>query len=301
MTRSIRALLGAVGCLALLAVAGSTRADDWPQFRRDAERTGASTDPISLPLTELWSWENVPTDSRTPTRNFPAIWRGRVFFTMGAKRRVLVAADARTGQPLWQQPLTDSDLHGPGPPHLWLGPTVAENGVVFVYDRVLLPETFVSTTRHVLGDIDRAPPSHRHERTSVKTELNVFICVRGFSALDGRELVSCVFPRYSTLLPGPSHLREIDSDRQSAQWRRWNDRVLWNSSSVRGGPGLPQEPVVNRMFLLHNAAGYERRPELGWDNWEVRRAFGPPLLIGNRLLALGPDSFLFDWTAGSPV
>src|SRR5438045_3056308 len=43
-----------------LALAPPARADDWPQFRRDIARTGASGDPVKLPLVEVWSRESDP-------------------------------------------------------------------------------------------------------------------------------------------------------------------------------------------------------------------------------------------------
>ncbi len=73
---------------ALLAIPG--RADDWPQFRHDAARTGASSDPVRLPLTEVWARPG----------GACAIWRGRAYFvTTAGGLRTLVCADARPAEP----------------------------------------------------------------------------------------------------------------------------------------------------------------------------------------------------------
>ena len=40
-------------------LAPPTWADDWRQFRHDAQRSGASADPVKVPLAEIWSLNNV--------------------------------------------------------------------------------------------------------------------------------------------------------------------------------------------------------------------------------------------------
>src|SRR5262245_47760854 len=97
-----RAALGAACLVAGWLIAVPARADDWPQFRRDARRTGASSDAVRLPLTQVW--DSQAGGGRLLSHG-AAVWHGRVFYTDDeGGRRALVCADARTGVPLWRQP-----------------------------------------------------------------------------------------------------------------------------------------------------------------------------------------------------
>src|SRR5947207_2187091 len=96
--------------LALLALPPRpAAADDWPQFRHDAQRTGVSKDPVHLPLMELWS----RTSELRGNMSTAAIAGGCVYFFSAEKgadrspnpRRALLCAAASTGDTLWFQPL----------------------------------------------------------------------------------------------------------------------------------------------------------------------------------------------------
>src|SRR5437763_12696705 len=87
--------------LALLALPPRpTAADDWPQFRHDAQRTGVSKDHVHLPLMELWS----RTSQLRGNMSTAAIARGRVYFLSAENgvdrspvpRRALFCAAATT-------------------------------------------------------------------------------------------------------------------------------------------------------------------------------------------------------------
>lgn len=126
---SARILLGTVvGTLALGSVAA--RGDDWPQFRRDAGRTGASQDKTRFPVTDVWTWSTRGVSGDTPTYD-AAVVRGRIFFTaLENKTRYLICADAKTGTPIWRQPLAAPILPVRGVP------VVSSDGKVYVYDHM---------------------------------------------------------------------------------------------------------------------------------------------------------------------
>jgi outer membrane protein assembly factor BamB len=122
------------------------RADDWAQFRRDQGRTAASTDPVPLPLTDIWTW-NGEVVARHSGRereegaalSTVALWNGRAYFVSGERapgsvlaRRSLVCANAFTGTLLWKQPLGGVVID----PGLLadIGPVVSPGGAVFVHD-----------------------------------------------------------------------------------------------------------------------------------------------------------------------
>src|SRR5687767_405079 len=91
----------------LLSGAVAARGDDWPQFRRDGARSGASSDPLTLPLTEIWSSGTSPVPGVSPTFE-ASVWRGRTYYITSDSSRRLVCADARTGTVIWQRQLRAS-------------------------------------------------------------------------------------------------------------------------------------------------------------------------------------------------
>ncbi len=124
-THSQRALL-ALAALLLLAPA---RGEDWPQFRRDAARTGASGDRIALPLTELWSAPGRPVGGLF-SMHHTAAWQGRLFFVAGTRAAaMLFCVDARTGVPHWRQALLGEAS----------SPAVTAGGIVLVSEGALAP------------------------------------------------------------------------------------------------------------------------------------------------------------------
>jgi outer membrane protein assembly factor BamB len=112
--------------------AGNARGDDWPQFRRDANRSAASTDELKFPLQERWSWTTHERNGRTPLYH-ATIRQGKVYFTASEKGvRSLICADAKTGKVQWKRALEAqkldfvlSDI---------AGPSVTESGLVYAYD-----------------------------------------------------------------------------------------------------------------------------------------------------------------------
>ncbi|MGV3721486.1 MAG: hypothetical protein ACO1SX_11310 [Actinomycetota bacterium] len=131
---------------AMTLTAVAAHADDWPQFRRDAFRSGKSADPVKLPLTEVWSQLSKRKDGASPLYH-STIFKGRAYFTtLKDSGKFLVCADAKTGSVYWQQPLETprlkfviSDV---------AGPAVTESGMVYVYDWITRRPT---NSRAILG------------------------------------------------------------------------------------------------------------------------------------------------------
>ena len=129
--RGVRLVLS-LSAVLLVGAVHSARADDWPQFRRDAWRTAASRDKLEFPLTELWTWSTRGPRGHTPLYH-SVVWRNKVFFTASQDRqRFLISADAKTGKVLWRQPLETETLKFPISDIA--GPAVTESGMVYVYD-----------------------------------------------------------------------------------------------------------------------------------------------------------------------
>src|SRR5690349_21552940 len=100
-----RFLLPAVLAAFLAAGAASTaRGDDWPQFRRDTMHSAVSSDPVALPLTEIWP-AGINLVPGAPPLFEASIWHGRVYYIAPGLTRTLVCADARSGLVIWQQKL----------------------------------------------------------------------------------------------------------------------------------------------------------------------------------------------------
>ena len=129
-----RAMSYALAAFAL-AVAAIAKADDWPQFRRDANRSAASVDKLEFPLAEKWKWSTRGPQKHTPLFH-TVVWKDSAFFTASSgQQRWLVCAEAGTGKVRWKKPLFSeqlkfviSDI---------VGPAVSPTGTVFVYDWLL--------------------------------------------------------------------------------------------------------------------------------------------------------------------
>lgn len=92
-----------VPAVVLLGAQTGAWGDDWSQFRKDAEHSGTSRDPVKLPLTEVWSWTRQYPNAAYYTMN-AAVFKGRVFFiSREAQQSFLVCADAKTGVVIWKQ------------------------------------------------------------------------------------------------------------------------------------------------------------------------------------------------------
>src|SRR5688500_18297360 len=99
MQRTLGLVVLAAGILLLVPFGYPAGADDWPQYRRDAWRTGASRDRLGAPLVEVWNGPAI-TALVTAQRAECAVWRGRAYFFAAdpiVKRSYLVCADVRTG------------------------------------------------------------------------------------------------------------------------------------------------------------------------------------------------------------
>jgi outer membrane protein assembly factor BamB len=161
MPLSHRATLA--GLLLAAVLCAAARSDDWPQFRRDSNRTAFSGDKIKPPLTEIWSWTTTHTLGHSPLYNV-AVRQGRVYFTAcEGPSRWLVCADAQTGSVLWRQPLTVPKLTAPLTDSV--GPSVTANGLVVVYDEMPV----VQVTSHSFAKrVEELPgPHHAIRRGNV--------------------------------------------------------------------------------------------------------------------------------------
>src|SRR5687767_14467495 len=127
---SIRAALPLFLAASVATAAGG---DDWPQFRRDDKRSAASSDPVKLPLTEIWAWT---TSGHTPLYH-SVIHRDRIFFTAFKDlKRYLICAEAKTGTLHWSRELASPKLSVPHSDAV--GPAVSKAGLIFVYDELPL-------------------------------------------------------------------------------------------------------------------------------------------------------------------
>ncbi len=102
-----RARMACLGTLIVLAAAawsggGAVRADDWPQFRGNAGKTGATTETLPLPLGVLWVRDLVPPGATGTHFSSPVTKDGRVYCAGG---NVLYCMDAASGAVLWQYAL----------------------------------------------------------------------------------------------------------------------------------------------------------------------------------------------------
>ena len=116
-------------CLALPA---ALHADDWPQFRKDPSRSGASNDKLKFPLEEVWSWSTRGLADHSPLYYSTAL-KDRVYFTASeGSKRFIVCADIHSGKLHWRRALHTENLRFPISDIA--GPAVSESGTVFVYD-----------------------------------------------------------------------------------------------------------------------------------------------------------------------
>jgi hypothetical protein len=161
----------------LLAVnTPSAHGDDWPQFRRDANRSAASRDSLRFPLQPLWTWETKARTGHTPLYH-AVVSRNNVYFTASDKgQRFLVCADAKTGKVVWSRALDTekldfvlSDV---------AGPAVTESGLVYVYDWMTQSDV---KSRNGIIHLGQGASS-----SGIVEPANSF-CVRVFNAVSGKE------------------------------------------------------------------------------------------------------------------
>ena len=109
MRQGYRTLLLTMATLPLICT--STRADDWPMWRCDAQRTAASNETLPSGMRLLWSrdygprqqaWDDpLNNDLMTYDRIFePIVMGGRLFVGFNDQDK-LTALDAQTGEELW--------------------------------------------------------------------------------------------------------------------------------------------------------------------------------------------------------
>lgn len=134
--RRLRFLSGAGLSLsaAALALVLPARGDDWAQFRRDPGRSAASTDKVSFPLTDVWTWRTRAANGYSPLYH-AVVRRGRVYFTaIDSGYRYLVCAELKTGKVHWRQRMVTAQLKFPVSDVA--GPAVTASGIVYAYDWV---------------------------------------------------------------------------------------------------------------------------------------------------------------------
>jgi hypothetical protein len=128
---SARLSLGSTVAVLFLS-AMAARGDDWPQYRKDAGRSAASTDPVKFPLTDVWSWTTRGNDGHTPLYHV-SVAKGRAYFiARDGAVRFLVCTNAKSGTVIWKRPLTARQLSN-GLSDI-VAPAVSSSGLVFAYD-----------------------------------------------------------------------------------------------------------------------------------------------------------------------
>ena len=94
---------------AVLAMAGSARAENWPQWRGPSAN-GISNE-TNLPVT--WSTtENIAWKLALPTwsGSTPIIWGDRIFLNVAENGSLFLwAVDRNKGEPIWKRHLSDGD------------------------------------------------------------------------------------------------------------------------------------------------------------------------------------------------
>ncbi len=140
-----RPIQAGIVALALMVVCSTGAvADDWLMYRKDAGRTAASNEKINLPLKKRWSWTSLRVGGFSILST--AVLQGEsLFFVSGPRKggarnsklpenRMLVRADAKTGDARWMRPLAANRLN----PYIAedIGPAISTNGTVFVVDQV---------------------------------------------------------------------------------------------------------------------------------------------------------------------
>lgn len=178
--RSLRFLL--LPGLLLTIGLPSAYSDDWPQFRRDANRSAASRDSLRFPLKEAWTWETKSRYDHTPLY-YASVWRGHVYFTaMQGEKRYLICAEADTGKVKWSHQLAApklafalSDV---------AGPAVGSDGKVYVYDWLFDPSIPVPPQASQPKEMDDVCDA---QGVGSSMEAPSTFAVRTFDALTGKQ------------------------------------------------------------------------------------------------------------------
>ncbi len=103
----------------ILSIPAIALADDWPQFHKDTQHSGYSTD--TAPHTNNLLWQSI--DIGAVDASSVAVADGKVFVNCGDSIKAL---NETTGAELWSQTIVDGDAWGS-----WAGPAY-DDGKVFV-------------------------------------------------------------------------------------------------------------------------------------------------------------------------
>lgn len=249
----------------LLGVSAATARDDWPQFRRDAQRSALSQDKIPVRLTELWNWEESSRASRASglrlaESNRPigpcAVWQGRIYsISLENKQPFLICAQVKSGRRLWQQPL--NGLAGCRPE---VGPAVSRSGIVYAYDTVPMNERQVHLTEDLLTDEQNA--ARRKKLPVFYSFPAAHVRLRAFNGVTGAPLGE---------FPLPS-----------------------------GFPRRQFNPLITRLFLVKGTLALLPGPSSHW-NLSQRPLLGPALLTGDRLAVASEGDLVVQWQPGAPA
>lgn len=311
MLRTLGLVVLAAGILLLVPFGYPARADDWPQYRRDAWRTGASRDRLHGPLVEIWSvsgiipvmadfrnvvplaaWmELVAKGIAAPQRAECAVWRGRAFFFAAdpvTKQAYLVSADVRTGATIWRYPLQPRNVV----PSAWTPPVVSTGGVVFFNDTIVVPYLNRTARR---GEYQVG----RYTRWPVPV-------IRAVGALDARPLGFYPLPLWAGEYVGggwgwgwdQTYSLGTTLDAQfGGTWGGWGGATARLSLTDRS-PGY-------HVFPPSHAASWDWiwddywRYSMPWLNDRGYWLEGTPLVQGNDYTVLSNWGLHFRWNPGS--
>jgi outer membrane protein assembly factor BamB len=277
--------------LAFLSIAAAPiAAEDWLQLRHDGQRSGASNDAVSLPLTDIWSIGRSPYD-RQLKPFLPAewgkevvVWNGAVYFIIPGDRgsRLLICADGRTGAHRWHQSLAEVRPVLPstcyGSPLTSLG--ITPGGILYAYEnidprRLPAPNAALPAATFAVARL-RAADGQRLE----------FRVPRGvYKHADvGYDPIRRVF-----LLHGPvDQYADIQPDIV-------NGLYTLGATGPRGAIGVGWDTVlVNSQYEFRF-----RAINTGLFGNPLGMILGAPLLAGEDLIATGNEDYVFRWRGGS--
>ena len=266
--------------------AQASRAPDWPMFRYDARRSGAS--PADIPSNVSLSW-SVAIAANEPIS--PPVFAGGRVFVSAPNAHEVHALDAETGQSLW---MFTADGRVPHPPTITHGVCVFGSEDGFVY--ALNPEDGRLAWRHrvapgtgrifAYGSLASAWPV----LGSVLADGDRVLAVAGrHGPLDGGARAVALDPRsgrllWETDLEGANRIDMlVKGDKDVFMW---NDRIHAETGEYsprrgRGGRGLPA--LFAGATLLNNAWAVRSR----WNMGKVSAS----LLVFNKKGVFGIDPF----------
>lgn len=287
-------------CLLLgagLAAGKNARADDWPQFRRDAERTAAAKDPVQLPLTEVWTTirgASYITPGSTSSKT--VVWNGAVYYVgytispqNGLPARTRICADARTGSPRWSYPLAAYIPEAAGDQGQV---AVSSSGLVYFYNTVPWRLARAAGMRNAGSPV----PLDYVSVEVVQAENGAFVgryLPRGF--LHDYQVPHDSATRLFLIDRPPYVLADTETDRLDVYRNLRNELAsapnILSEQDVALAPSdwfVPKGNVSGNFGVLP--------PTI-----ESFSGFGTMLLRGQEMLATSTWDHLFEWTLGSPA